>query len=211
MDPAIKKQIEHYRGLLLGGPEDAYSMNLQPKNLTAEEVFRIAYQLVMPTMFGVAGGGYYYIEPAALEIACDCFRMRDGSRFDLENPLQQRLLLWVLAHVVFGKSRKRGRVKDDSKHWTILRGHQLAVLYLDIKSKHPELSNTKIAEQIASIWRMPGSVSVIRKRLSEWRGWIERLKKLERERPGAIKEYTELLKEGEMAQAKRLAPFKLSG
>jgi len=150
-------------------------MSFWPKNLTTEQASQTA-DMVAHAMFNCGDGNHY--QPDVLKTACDCFRLKDGFRLDPENPLQQRLLLLILAHVVFGKGRKRGRAKD-SKNWTILKGHQLAALYLDIKGKHPKLSSNKIAERIASSWRMPKEV--IRKQLSKERRWIEHLEKCERE------------------------------
>jgi hypothetical protein len=161
MDPAIKKRVEFYRGLFLLGPEDGNTLGPW-WNLTTKEASQMA-DMVAATMFGCGGPGDYYYEPDVLKAACDCFRLQDGFRLDPENPLQQRLLLLILAHVVFGKPRKRGRAKD-SKAWTTLKNHQLAALYLDLKGKQPQLSDNKLAEQIASRWRV--DKEVIRKRLS---------------------------------------------
>jgi hypothetical protein len=132
MDPAIKKRVEFYRGLFLLGPEDGNTLGPW-WNLTTKEASQMA-DMVAATMFGCGGPGDYYYEPDVLKAACDCFRLQDGFRLDPENPLQQRLLLLILAHVVFGKPRKRGRAKD-SKAWTTLKNHQLAALYLDLKGK----------------------------------------------------------------------------
>ena len=156
------------------------------------------------------GDGNHY-EPDVLKTACDCFQLSDGFRLDPENPLQQRLLLLILAHVVFGRGRKRGRARD-SKNWTSLKQHQLAALYLEMRSEHPELSDNKIAERIASRWRVPKEV--IRKRISSrgQRGWIEHLEKCERERPGSIQMYGEHLAKTERDLAEMLSykipPFK---
>jgi hypothetical protein len=65
--------------------------------------------------------------------------------------------------VVFGVGKKRGRPKD-SKNWTDIQYHHLAALYIEIKSKQPKLSDSKIAEVIAKMSREPKEV--IRKRLS---------------------------------------------
>jgi hypothetical protein len=201
MDPAIKKRVEFYRGLFLLGPQDGNTLGPW-WNLTTKEASQMA-DMVAATMFGCGGPGDYYYEPDVLKAACDCFRLQDGFRLDPENPLQQRLLLLILAHVVFGKPRKRGRAKD-SKAWTTLKNHQLAALYLDLKGKQPQLSDNKLAEQIASRWRV--DKEVIRKRLSgPLRGWIEKLEKMEGERPGSIEYYGGLLEKNERDLAQMLS------
>ena len=126
------------------------------------------------------GRDYYGADVS--KMACDCFQLRDGFRLDPANPLHQRILLSILAHVVFGVSRKRGRAKD-SKNWTNIKFHRLAALYIEIKSKQPKLSDSKIAEVIAKRWREPKEV--IRKRLSSvgQLGWVEHLEKLRENTP----------------------------
>ena len=143
-------------------------------------------------------GDYYGAD--VLKMTCDCFQLRDGFRLDPANPLHQRILLLILAHVVFGVGRKRGRAKD-SKNWTDIKYHHLAALYIEIKSKQPKLSDSKIAEVIASRRREPKEV--IRKRLSskEGRMWIEYLEKGEKEKPGFIQMYGELLEKSEQERA----------
>jgi hypothetical protein len=130
------------------------------------------------------------------------FSARDGFRLDTENPLQQRLLLLVLAHVVFGRGGGRGRPKK-SENWTSSERHHLCALYIDIKSKRPRLSKSKIAELIASRWPMPKEV--IRKQLSTGRRWIEHLERCEKEKPGSIQMYAELLDKDEQKRAKMLS------
>jgi hypothetical protein len=155
--------------------------------------------IVASTMLGLAGNPY---EPDVLKAACDCFQLRNGFRLDPENPLQQRLLLLILAHVVFGKGRKRGRAKN-SENWTSSKRHRLCALYIDIKGKQPRLSNTKIAERIANSWRMPKDV--IRKQLSKGRRWIENLERCEREQAGFIQYVGELLEKNERDLAEMLS------
>jgi hypothetical protein len=203
VDPAIKKRVDFYRSHFLLGPEDEVSLGpWWNGNLTTEQASQMA-DLVAHTMFNCGDGNHY--EPDVLKTAYDCFRL------DPESPLQQRLLLLILAHVVFGRGRKRGRAKD-SKNWTSLKWHQLAALYLEMRSEHPKLSDNKIAERIASRWRVPKEV--IRKRISSrgQRGWIEHLEKCERERPGSIQMYGEHLAQTEKGLAEKLSykitPFK---
>jgi hypothetical protein len=93
--------------------------------------------------------------------------------------------------------------------------HRLAALYIEIKSKQPKLSDSKIAEVIAKMWREPKEV--IRKRLSSGvpQGWIEHLEKYEREHPGYIQLVTGHLEKSErdlteMLSYKIPAPKKLS-
>ena len=107
-----------------------------------------------PAAFVRAMFGRDYYGADVLKMACDCFQLRDGFRLDPANPLHQRILLLILAHVVFGVGRKRGRAKD-SKNWTNIKYHRLAALYIEIKSKQPKLSDSKIAEVIAKRWREP--------------------------------------------------------
>lgn len=205
MDPAIKKRVDFYRSHFRLGPEDEYSLGpWWNGNLTTEQASQMA-DMVAPTMFNCGDGNHY--EPDALKTACDCFQPRSGFRLNPENPLQQRLLLLILAHVVFGRGRKRGRAKD-SKNWNGVKNHRLAALYIEIKSKHPTLSSNKIAERISSSWRMPKEV--IRKQLSSrgLRGWIEELEKRERERPGSIELTGQLLEKAERDRAEMLSPFK---
>jgi hypothetical protein len=146
---------------------------------------------VVRAMFG---RDYYGAD--VLKMACDCFQLRDGFRLDPANPLHQRILLLILAHVVFGVGRKRGRAKD-SKNWTDIKYYYLAALYIEIKSKQPKLSDSKIAEVIAKMWREPKEV--IRKRLSlgGQQGWVEHLEKYEREHPGYIQLVTGHLEKSE--------------
>jgi hypothetical protein len=199
MDPAIKKRVEFYRGEFLMGPEAEYTLGPW-WNLTHEEASQMAANIAV-TMFGHNSDLF---EPDVLERARDCFQLRDGFRLDPENPLQQRLLLLVLAHVVFGRGRERGRARD-SKYWTSLRLHRLAVLYLDIKGKQPALSDSKVADQIASRWRVPKEV--IRKRLSSLgqRRWVEHLKRCEKESPGYIQMTTGHLEKVEQDRAEMLS------
>jgi hypothetical protein len=170
--------------------------------------------LASPAAFVRAMFGRDYYGADVLKTACDCFQLRDGFRLDPANPLHGRILLLILAHVVFGVGGKRGRAKD-SKNWTNLKYHRLAALYIEIKSKQPELSDSKIAEVIAKRWREPKEV--IRKRLSSvgQLGWVERLEKLEREYPGYIQLATGHLEKNEKDFAEMLsykipAPKKLS-
>jgi hypothetical protein len=173
VNPAIKKRVDFYRSEFLMGPEAEYTLGPW-WNLTHEEASQMAADIAV-TMFGHNSDLY---EPDVLKLACDCFQLRDGFRLDPANPLQERLLLLILAHVVFGKGRKRGRRKK-SENWTSSKRHRLCALYIDIKGKQPRVSKNKIAELIASRWRMPKEV--IRKQLSAGRGWIEHLEKCERE------------------------------
>jgi hypothetical protein len=154
LDPAIKKRVDFYRSLFLLGPEDGHTLGPW-WNLTTEQASHMA-DMKTPTIFG-CGDGHLYYEQDVLKTACDCFRLKDGFRLDPDNPLQQMLLLLILAHVIFGRGRKRGRA-NESKNWTNLKNHRLAALYIEIKSKQPKLSDSKIAEAIASRWREPKEV-----------------------------------------------------
>jgi hypothetical protein len=195
MDPAIKKRVTFYRSLFLFGPEDEHTLGPW-WNLTHKEASQMA-AMTAATMFGL---GYY--EPDALKAACDCFQLRNGFRLDPENPLQQRLLLLILAHVVFGRGEGRGR-PEKTESWTSSKRHRLCALYIEIKGKQPGLSKSKIAELIATRWRMPKGV--IRKQLSTGRRWIKHLETCEREQPGSIQMYGELLQKSEKERAEMLS------
>ena len=122
MEPAIKKRVDFYRSLVLLGPEDECG----PGDLSFwENCFDAAGVVGVgspPDLVRSMLGKSYY-EATVLKTAADCFQL------DPAKPLHQRILLLILAHVVFGKGRRRGRVKE-SKNWTTLRWHQLAALYM---------------------------------------------------------------------------------
>ena len=182
MDPAIKKRVDLYRSLVLLGPRDeCASPDGSMLSFYGDHVVEEGVGSPAALVRAMLGRDYYGAD--VLKMACDCFQLRDGFRLDPANPLHQRILLLILAHVVFGVGRKRGRAKD-SKNWTDIKYHHLAALYIEIKSKQPKLSDSKIAEVIASRRREPKEV--IRKRLSskEGRMWIEYLEKGEKEKPG---------------------------
>jgi hypothetical protein len=103
MDPAIKKRVVFYRSELLMGHEDGRTLGPW-WNLTHEQASQMAANIA-PTMF--CRPDLY--EPHILKLASACFQLHDGFRLDPENPLQARLLLLILAHVVFGRGRNRGR------------------------------------------------------------------------------------------------------
>jgi hypothetical protein len=213
VDPAIKKRVDLYRSLVLLGPRgecappDGSWLSFYGDHVVEEGVGSPA--ALVRAMFCRD-----YCGADVLKMACDCFQLRDGFRLDPTNRLHQRILLLILAHVVFGKGRKRGRAKD-SKNWTTIKYHRLAALYIEIKSKQPKLSDSKIAEVIAKMSREPKEV--IRKRLSSGvpQGWIEHLEKYEREHPGYIQLVTGHLEKSErdlteMLSYKIPAPKKLS-
>ena len=212
MDPAIKKRVDLYRSLVLLGPRDeCASPDGSMLSFYGDHVVEEGVGSPAALVRAMLGRDYYGAD--VLKMACDCFQLRDGFRLDPANPLHQRILLLILAHVVFGVGRKRGRAKD-SKNWTDIKYHRLAALYIEIKSKQPKLSDSKIAEVIASRWREPKEV--IRKRLSSrGRRWIEYLEKGEREKPGFIQLVRGHLEKSEqdlteMLSYKIPAPKKLS-
>jgi hypothetical protein len=192
VDPAIKKRLDLYRSLVLLGPRDeCASPDGSMLSFYGDHVVEEGAGSPAGLVRLMFGRDYHGTD--VLKMACDCFQLRDGFRLDPTNPLHQRILLLVLAHVVFGVGKRRGRPKD-SKNWTDIQYHHLAALYIEIKSKQPKLSNIKIAEVIEKRWRKPKEV--IRKRLSSkgLRGWIEYLEEREKEEPGFIQRYGELLK-----------------
>jgi hypothetical protein len=199
VDPAIKKRVNLYRSLVLLGPRgecappDGSWLSFYGDHVVEEGVGSPA-----ALVRAMLGRDYYGAD--VLKMACDCFQLHDGFRLDPANPLHQRILLLILAHVVFGAGRKRGRAKD-SKNWTDIKYYYLAALYIEIKSKQPKLSDSKIAEVIASRRREPKEV--IRKRLSskEGRMWIEYLEEGEKEKPGFIQMCGELLEKSEQERA----------
>jgi hypothetical protein len=198
VDPAIKKRVDLYRSLVLLGPRDeCASPDGSMLSFYGDHVVEEGVGAPAALVRAMLGRDYYGAD--VLKMACDCFQLRDGFRLDPANPLHQRILLLILAHVVFGAGRKRGRAKD-SKNWTDIKYYHLAALYIEIKSKQPKLSDSKIAEVIASRRREPKEV--IRKRLSsKGRMWIEYLEKGEKEKPGFIQMYGELLEKSEQERA----------
>ena len=201
MDPAIKKRVDLYRSLvLLGPPDECASPDGSMLSFYGDRVVEEGIGSPAALVRAMFGRDYYGAD--VLKMACDCFQLRDGFRLDPANRLHQRILLLILAHVVFGKGRKRGRAKD-SKNWTDIKYYRLAALYIEIKSKQPKVSDTKIAEVIASRWREPKEV--IRKQLSsKGRMWIEYLEKGEKERP-ALSSVRGLLEKSEQEPAERMS------
>jgi hypothetical protein len=147
VDPAIKKRVDLYRSLVLLGPRDeCASPDGSMLSFYGDHVVEEGVGAPAALVRAMLGRDYYGAD--VLKMACDCFQLRDGFRLDPANPLHQRILLLILAHVVFGVGRKRGRAKD-SKNWTDIKYYHLAALYIEIKSKQPKLSDSKIAEVIA--------------------------------------------------------------
>jgi hypothetical protein len=204
VDPAIKKRVDLYRSPVLLGPRGERaspdgSMLSCYGNHVGEEGEGGAPAALVRAMLG---RDYYGAD--VLKLACDCFQLRDGFRLDPANPLHQRILLLILAHVIFGVGRKRGRAKD-SKNWTELKCHRLAALYAAIKSEQPKLRDSKIAEVIANRWREPKEA--IRKRLSsmELRVQIKTIIEFEKENPGFNRRHEEYLESVEKDLAKKLS------
>jgi len=118
VDPAIKKRVDLYRGLvLLGPPDECASPDGSMLSFYGDRV--VEEGVGSPAALVRAMFGRDYCGADVLKMACDCFQLRDGFRLDPTNRLHQRILLLILAHVVFGKGRKRGRAKD-SKNWTTI-------------------------------------------------------------------------------------------
>ena len=112
MDPAIKKRVDLYRSLVLLGPRgecaspDGSMLSFYGNHIGEEGEGGAPAALVRAML----GRDYYGAD--VLKLACDCFQLRDGFRLDPANPLHQRILLLILAHVIFGVGRKPGRAKD---------------------------------------------------------------------------------------------------
>ena len=95
---------------------------------------------------------------------------------DLANPIETAVLLRILALLLFGPERKKGRPLN-SKKWNRLRLTQLAIDCEKIKKDRPRLSDAKAAVVIKR--RYPEryedtSSEMMRQRLPQARGEIEK-------------------------------------
>ena len=91
MDPVIKKRVDYYRGIvLLSGYQEGTAEPFNVPELA---------DLAIRSYFGEWGS----YEEDAITKARDCFQL------DADNPCHERMLLLILAHVVFGRGKKRGR------------------------------------------------------------------------------------------------------
>jgi hypothetical protein len=184
VDPAIKKRVDFYRSWVLFADWQTVpwrgDRNAELAHLIVHEMFE---------------GNY---EPSVIDTARECFHL------DLENPCHERMLLFILAHVVFGRGQKRGR-RRRSENWDSLKDYRLAVVYLELKSKNPTLSTSTIANTIAKSKEFRASGDIIRKRLSRLRKWIKDLQEMESEQEGAIRHYGELLLEAKRDLKAKLA------
>jgi hypothetical protein len=68
--------------------------------------------------------------------------------------------------------------------------------YLEMKSKYPKLSDSKIAAKIAETKKFGAPADAIRKRLSLYRSCIGYLKETEGKQPGYLRHVEELLVKG---------------
>jgi hypothetical protein len=175
MDPAIKKRVDFYRGMVL----------ISEFEETRGGGFEVP-ELADPFVHSLFESDY---EKDAIDKARHCFQLDPG------NPLHDGMLLLILAHVVFGRGQKRGRSRH-SNNWDTLKTHQLIMAYLELKSKYPKLRDAKIAAMIADGKKFGTPADAIRKRLSGLRRHIEYLKRGEDQQQGYIRYVEELLVKG---------------
>ena len=97
MDPAIKKRVDYYRGIILLSGHQEFTATFNVPEVADSAIC---------SYFGEWGS----YEEDAITKARDCFQL------DADNPCHERMLLLILAHVVFGKGKKRGRRKH-SGNW----------------------------------------------------------------------------------------------
>ena len=88
MDPAIKKRVDFYRSKVLFADWQTVPWR---GDRNAELAPHIVHEMFE--------GDY---EPGAMDAAKECFQL------DLENPCHERMLLFILAHVVLVGARSAG-------------------------------------------------------------------------------------------------------